>query len=229
MNERDRAHPIRAIVFDFDGVIAESVDIKTDAFRALFADRPDHVEEIVALHLDNMGVSRYEKFATIYRDLLHQTLDEHEVARLDRRFSELVVERVVACPLVEGALPFLEFASARFACFVASATPDREIREIVERRGLAHYFRGVSGSPTTKAEFVHSVLDQHGLAPDTVVFVGDARSDLVAAADSGVHFIGRVAPGARNPFPSSTEIVSSLAELNGKWERIERLISAPSS
>ena len=48
-----------ALLFDFDGVILESADIKTDAFRELFADQPAHVEEIVALHQRYGGVSRH--------------------------------------------------------------------------------------------------------------------------------------------------------------------------
>ncbi|GAF78578.1 unnamed protein product, partial [marine sediment metagenome] len=31
---------IKAIIFDFDGVIVESSDIKTEAFRELFQDYP---------------------------------------------------------------------------------------------------------------------------------------------------------------------------------------------
>jgi beta-phosphoglucomutase-like phosphatase (HAD superfamily) len=49
---------LRAIVFDFDGVILESADIKTNAFRALFASYPEHVDQIVDFHLRNAGVSR---------------------------------------------------------------------------------------------------------------------------------------------------------------------------
>ena len=47
-----------AIVFDFDGVILESLDIKTRAFAALFDGFPDHTEQIAGYHLNNLGVSR---------------------------------------------------------------------------------------------------------------------------------------------------------------------------
>ena len=35
--------PIRVIIFDFDGVIVESVDLKTEAFRILFAQYPQQM------------------------------------------------------------------------------------------------------------------------------------------------------------------------------------------
>ena len=47
---------LRAVIFDFDGVILESADIKTQAFIELFADNPDHREAILRQHHDNVGI-----------------------------------------------------------------------------------------------------------------------------------------------------------------------------
>ena len=73
---------IRAILFDFDGVILESVDVKTKAFAELFKDFPEHVDQIVQYHIDNMGVSRFDKFRYIYRYILKRKLS-------DEKFTEL--------------------------------------------------------------------------------------------------------------------------------------------
>ena len=59
--------PVKAILFDFDGVIVDSVDIKTIAFKELFSAFPEHSREIERYHLDHLGVSRYQKFEWIYR------------------------------------------------------------------------------------------------------------------------------------------------------------------
>ena len=54
---------IKAIIFDFDGVIVESMDIKTQAFAHLFRKcSEDIIKKVIQLHLDNGGMSRYEKF-----------------------------------------------------------------------------------------------------------------------------------------------------------------------
>ena len=44
---------IKAIILDFDGVILESVSVKTEAFRKLFSNKPDYVDEIVEFHIKN--------------------------------------------------------------------------------------------------------------------------------------------------------------------------------
>ena len=49
-------------IFDFDGVLVDSVDIKTNAFKALFMEYGDDVvRKVVKFHLQNGGVSRLEK------------------------------------------------------------------------------------------------------------------------------------------------------------------------
>src|SRR3989338_610422 len=99
---------IRAIVFDFDGVLVESVEVKTRAFARLFASEPPEVvQRIVAYHQRNGGISRFEKFVTIYREMLKRPLAEQMLRRLGEEFSRLVVEEVVAAPWVEGAREFL--------------------------------------------------------------------------------------------------------------------------
>ena len=55
-----------AIFFDFDGVLVESVDIKTTAFARLYAGHGEPVADaVVAYHRQNMGTSRFVKFRYI--------------------------------------------------------------------------------------------------------------------------------------------------------------------
>ena len=62
---------IKAIIFDFDGVLVESLDIKTRAFAKLFGpEGPDMAKRVVDYHLQNGGVSRYEKFTDIPLNLM---------------------------------------------------------------------------------------------------------------------------------------------------------------
>lgn len=208
---------VRAIVLDFDGVVLESADIKTRAFGRLFESEPAHVGAIVRLHLDHIGLSRYEKFRMIYGDILRRPLDETELERLGQTFSSIVFEEILACPYVAGAPAFLETHARTHLLFVASATPQEELREIVGRRGLEQYFRAVYGSPHGKAEILRRIMRDWELDPVEVVFVGDALADLEHAKAAGVEFIGRVSRGSESPFPASdgVSVVCDLAELTG--------------
>jgi len=205
---------IRAAVFDFDGVIAESTEIKTEAFRRLF----DGDERAVEYHEANMGLSRYDKFRHITTEILGRPYTAEVERRLGRRFSELVVDEVVSCPLVPGARELLERLASEMPLFVASATPENEVRQIVSRRGLDGLFEGVYGTPATKGQILRRIVSERGLDVEEVVMVGDARSDLNGAREAGVRFVGRVPAGAPSPFAEDeAPVVADLSELDRRW------------
>ncbi|OGQ25208.1 MAG: hypothetical protein A2138_06125 [Deltaproteobacteria bacterium RBG_16_71_12] len=186
---------VKAVVFDFDGVIVESGDIKTEAFLELFAAYPEHLPAIKRHHLDNLGVSRFKKFAWIYDELLHLPFDTGEKIRLGDRFSAIVFQKVCETPFVPGAREALDaLARAGVHLAIASGTPQDELDRIVDARGLRPFFAEVHGSPTEKATAAASVIRRWSLAPDEVLFVGDGTTDHVAATTAGVRFLARRTP-----------------------------------
>jgi phosphoglycolate phosphatase-like HAD superfamily hydrolase len=208
---------IRAAVFDFDGVVLESADIKTNAFRRLF----DGNSAAVDYHLDHQGVSRYEKFRHIRTEILGRPYIEADERRLGKRFSELVLDEVLTCPFVPGALELLQRRARELPLFVASGTPEEELRTIASARGVAGCFAGIYGTPPTKAQIIGRVLHETGLGSGDVVMIGDATTDLEGAQSAGVRFIGRVRPGDPNPFAGEqVPVVSDLTELDRRWDEL---------
>lgn len=205
----------QAIIFDFDGVVVESGKIKTQAFAELY--RPygeDIVAQVVQFHTQNGGMSRYRKFRHFQEHFLHQPpLTEAEERQLDIRFSELVVEAVIAAEPVPGAIELIRQQSGKIPLFVASGTPEVELKAIVERRGLAPYFTAVRGAPALKKTIIAEILAAHGLQPETVLMIGDAMADLEGAQANDTAFLGRVFPGDLNPFPAHIEVVPDLRGL----------------
>src|SRR3990167_385913 len=127
---------LRAILLDFDGIIVESNHIKGLAFGELFEDFPQHKQAILDYHFANGGISRYRKIEHIYKEMLKEPLSPAQLKALGQRFSELVFEKVVQCPFVTGAEEFLDQYNQAIQLFIISATPQKEIAEIVNMRGL---------------------------------------------------------------------------------------------
>jgi phosphoglycolate phosphatase-like HAD superfamily hydrolase len=205
---------IKAVIFDFDGVLVESVDVKTKAFAKLFEGYGTKVvQQVVDYHLANGGVSRFEKFKYYYREVLHKPLSEVELEKLCNQFANIVIEQVVNAPFADGAVAFLNQNYTEYDLFVVSATPQDEIEDIVKRRRMSFYFRGVLGAPCRKDALTQDILDSCGYEPGQVLFVGDSLSDYEAAEKTGCHFIGRVSPRSKNPFPDGTITIADLTEL----------------
>jgi HAD superfamily hydrolase (TIGR01549 family) len=183
----------KAIIFDFDGVLVESIDIKTEAFRGMFKNEgSDIVAKVVDYHCRNMGVSRFDKFRYIYKEILNRPLTEAVFQDLCQQFARLVLDAVLNAPYVKGAQEFLANYAHIYSCFIASATPQDEIEEIIIRRGMSHYFKAVYGAPKKKNDIVKEILSNYGLSAESIVYIGDAISDYDAANANGVHFIARI-------------------------------------
>lgn len=203
------------IILDCDGVLLESVDIKTQAYRSLFADFPEHLDTIVSYHLAHGGLSRVEKIKHIYRSILGYALSATKLTELCDRFAALSLNQVLAAPLVQGTREFLDTYHCRLHLFVASGTPQQELEVILSRKGLRGYFTAVFGSPLSKVEIIGRILSGWALTPSKVLAVGDAPTDLEAAAAHGIRFIARVKEGRPSAFSDgiAMERVRDLSEL----------------
>ncbi|OHC75467.1 MAG: hypothetical protein A3G18_07755 [Rhodospirillales bacterium RIFCSPLOWO2_12_FULL_58_28] len=204
-----------AVIFDFDGVLAESTDIKDQAFAALYEKHgAEALAGVMAYHRANRGVSRFDKIRYCHRTFLNHDLSDKELAEIGRWFSARVEDAVAACRAVPGSMEFLKKHGDNLSLFIASGAPEDEVRRIVERRGMAPYLVAVFGSPESKAEIVRGILAEHGFAPGKVLFVGDAMADYNAARTTGVDFVGRAPPGRQSPFPNKTPVIPDLTGLS---------------
>jgi phosphoglycolate phosphatase-like HAD superfamily hydrolase len=205
---------IKTIIFDFDGVLVESVNVKGEAFVGLYANESQDIQDqVLAYHNAHGGVTRYDKIRYYETRLLNRELTEERLQIRAQEFSDIVEERVVNSPWVKGAKEFLEKHYQTRPLYVASATPEEELRRIVEKRGMNSYFKAVYGAPEKKATHIRTALAELNLQAKEAVMIGDAMSDHNAAQETGTYFIGRKLAGKAAPFPEGTPIINDLTEL----------------
>ena len=204
-----------AIVFDFDGTLLQSKDIKTWAFGELYKEHGKNiVQQIIAYHKEHEGVSRFVKFRYWNENLLGQPYTKEIGENLSHTYSQLVFNSLVQVPYVEGALEFLNAHYQHIHLFVASGTPEPELRKIITHRSILHFFNGVYGSPATKKEILQGILAKGQFYPGRMLMVGDALTDWEGAQEVGADFIGMQTGKSLNIFPSTKILLNNFNELD---------------
>src|SRR4030042_839830 len=216
---------IKAIIFDLDGVIIESADIKTEAFRMLFAGYPDKLPQIMAYHEKNAGISRYVKFRHIYNKMLGQEITPEREKELGEEFSRIVIDQILKAPLEDGVMNFLQNNLQRYLLFIASGTPDEELQYILRQRGLNTYFEGAYVTPRSKTEITRRIIAEHQLANREVIFVGDAESDRVASEETGGHLVATINK-SDNFLGDCTWKINDFTDFNDILEKIKKTAPA---
>lgn len=195
----------QAVFFDFDGVILDSVNIKTEAFAEMFRQYgPDIEAKVVDYHVAHGGVSRFEKFKYYYKNFLNQPVDENLIQKLAQQFSQLVIQKVLKAPFIDGALETLkELKSMNIPIYLVTATPEDEMLHILKKRNLVKYFSKIYGAPKPKNAIVENILHQGNYNATQCLYIGDAMSDYLAAKKNNVEFLGIVKKGAKLLLPES--------------------------
>ncbi len=205
----------RLVFWDFDGVIKESVDVKTRAFAALFEwAGPDVTAAVIEHHLAHGGMSRTEKIPR-YLEMAGETPSAHRAEELCGRFGHLVFQQVVDAAWVPGVESYLRANPLNQQFVLVSATPQTELERILDALGLRPVFSQVYGAPLSKTEAVSRAIAKADVVTQDCVFVGDARADWAAARDHGIKFVLRRHASNRDAFadftgPSLTEFPECL-------------------
>jgi phosphoglycolate phosphatase-like HAD superfamily hydrolase len=203
------------VFLDFDGVVVESANIKTQAFYEIYLTYGKEVAiQAQSYHLSNQGVSRYKKFEAIHKLLFNQSCSEEKKQVLSQKFSEIVLKKIIEAPLVDGALEFLKKMNKKsIPVYLLSATPHEELKRICQKKEIIHYFKAVYGASFEKHEVGIKILTENNFSKENAIFIGDSVSDYQASTLIEVPFIGRVPKDEQNPFDSNIPVIQNFATL----------------
>lgn len=193
---------IRAVVFDFDGTLVDSVAIKENAFAEVALAVSGGDTAMQAVRSDGLPQDRHSVFRRFAAQLAEengQSDAEAWGAELAARYSALCEERISACKECPGAGEILARLKAEgYQVYLNSATPAEALQVILARRGLDTAFREVYGIPPSKEENLRRIVASAEANPGEVLVVGDGADDAASAAAVGCHYLS--AGCGRNSF-----------------------------
>lgn len=198
----DNAKVIRAIVFDFDGVLADSEPLHLAAYQEIFSDfgvtltREDYYENF--LGYDDEAV--FMKMGERHGWNLERGKVEALIARKTEVFEEIVGTRDVLYP---GAADTVRRLSSSFPLGIASGALRSDIELILKGSGLERFFRFVvSAEDTPESKPAPDpylrAADLHGLPSNQCVAIEDSRWGILSARAAGMKCVG-----ITNTYPAS--------------------------
>ena len=184
---------IKVIVFDFDGTLIDSNQLKYDAFFELFPSDDSHKKIVVEVLHKYLEESRYVIIREILKRIDNKRANEkdldYKVQELADKYNNIVVGGVRHCKEIPGAEKVLDYLSKKYKLYLSSTTPEENLKVIVKQRGWDSYFQDISGYPKRKSDTLIAIIDREGLATDEVLVVGDGESDRIASEIAGCGFL----------------------------------------
>ncbi|MDR1776322.1 MAG: HAD hydrolase-like protein [Desulfovibrio sp.] len=209
--------PIQCLVFDCDGVILDSVPIKTRAFARLAEPYGEQARDrLVMYHAAHGGVSRYKKFEWFFREVLGQDITPEQSDEWGRLFAKYALDEVRVCDLIPGVQDVLDAWRGRLPLYVCSGAPQEELDFVFRQRHLDVYFKGIHGSPPAKAPLLAEIVKTTALLSQNVLMVGDSVTDRDAAEYAGTRFyaVGEQLRGGNFPWGADLTGLNEWLELN---------------
>jgi len=207
---------IGAIVFDFDGVLANSEPLHLQAYQAVLG------ELGVSLGRDEY----YQQYLGFDDGTMLRTVSEHRglgwtsneisgiVARKTVIFDEIVASTDVIYP---EAVACVERLARALPLGIASGALRHEIEAILRRSSLDKHFRFiVAAGETTRGKPAPDPYRRaarlHSRPPEQCVAIEDSRWGIESAKDAGLHCVGITTSYPARDLPGADAIIGSLDE-----------------
>jgi len=181
---------IKCAIFDFDGTLVDSNNIKFNAFFQVTKNIPNSKKSLKQILQEPPG-DRHAIFKSL-SDLLYS---EYQISVNDKKLSDaytsICEEKVSSAQSIKGSEDSLEKLKLMgVKLFVSSATPEETLVNIINNRGISHFFDGIFGAPNTKEVHIQHVMKLFNLSSSEVVYIGDSEADRLAARMLNCHFVG---------------------------------------
>ena len=180
----------KTILWDFDGVILDSMKVRNWGFEEIFKDFDQElIDKLLLFHENNGGLSRYIKIRYFYENLLNKSISKEKVDEYAERFSVLMkTELIKAKNLILDSLEFIIDNYEKYNFHIVSGSDQKELRFLCKELKISKYFISIHGSPMTKNQLVLNLIENLEYDKKKICLIGDSINDYEAAVYNEIEF-----------------------------------------
>jgi beta-phosphoglucomutase len=224
---------LQAILFDFDGVIADSEHLHLRAYQDVLASEglplSDEAYYSHYLGYDDVGLLRTlasDRGVALAEPRLHEL-----IALKSERYDRLAAQGEMLFP---GAAAFIRLAAAAVPVAIASGALTHEVEDVLERAGLLALFPVIVGADQTERSKPHpdpyleafarlQARSGQALDPRRSVAIEDSKWGLISAREAGLRTVAVTTTYPASELEDAAEMVAAgLHALD--LEALERLV-----
>ncbi len=184
LNSSQSKRPKKLIIFDFDGVLADSFSALYDLNREAMAriGIPFTEQDYRDLFMGNVhsGFRYFIKDDSRYFDFL-----EFKKENFENYYSKAT--------LYPGAEKFIKFLHSKFILAISSSSNEKYIKNLLRKKGLLEKFNWIFGNgKTSKRDSIGRIIKLSGLGAEFGFMISDTVGDILVAKDMGLKTIGVV-------------------------------------
>jgi len=217
---------IEAVIWDMDGVIADTASFHLSAWQEIFGKRGVKFTEGDFRH------SFGRRNDTIIRKTLGEQIAQDEIEAIagekEATFRRMIGQKIRPLPGAVELLQSLKQNGVKMA--LASSTPIENIRLITGSLGIANCFQAiVTGHEVTEGKPSPQVFlmaaQRLGVEPENCVVIEDAVAGVTAAKRAGMHCVAVTSTHSRQSLKQADLIVKTLEEIS--INDLEGLVRSP--
>ena len=205
----------KAILFDLDGVIIDSMPAMRDAFKTAYREVVDATPNDEALEPLFQRYCQYLGYA--FREIMDELGLPHSMYEPFVRHSAEFKDRVRIDDGIIQVLQDLHHDGIKVT--VATGKDGYRARDLLDMLDLSQYVDIVTGSdevahPKPAPDMLIFQMNSLGVMPEETMMVGDSHADIQAGKSAGVTTVGVLwGYGTRDDLASADFIVESPAQL----------------
>ncbi|MFH0869887.1 MAG: HAD family phosphatase [archaeon] len=205
---------LKAMIFDMDDVIINSIKIEFPAWERLFSDFGQKLDlKVYKSFLGMKSVELIKRFIPVVKD--------EELSSLANRkeiyFIELLKKEGIS--MTPGVIDFLDSVKGRYGLAIATAAPDMKLNEILELIHLKRYFKVIitadhiaKGKPDP--EIFLKAAERLKVSPRDCVVFEDAPNCVRAAKAGGMKCVAITTTHTKGELKEADLVIDSFSDID---------------